>query len=103
MPPTSEAITAVPQAIASRLTIPSGSYTEGQMKAVAAERISRILPMGRNSCTQKMPLRGGQFGDGGADLGGDLQGVRRAAHSTTCTSGSKWCAAAIRCGTPSAG
>ncbi len=30
MPPTAEATTAVPQAIASRLTMPSGSYTDGQ-------------------------------------------------------------------------
>ena len=35
MPPTREPTTAVPHAIASRLTMPSGSYTDGQTKMSA--------------------------------------------------------------------
>ncbi len=35
MPPTALATTAVSQAIASRLTMPSGSYTDGQTNTVA--------------------------------------------------------------------
>ena len=35
MPPTRDATTAVPHAIASRLTMPSGSYSDGQANTVA--------------------------------------------------------------------
>ncbi len=35
MPPTREPTTAVPHAIASRLTMPSGSYSDGQANTVA--------------------------------------------------------------------
>ncbi len=37
MPPTREATTAVPHAIASRFTIPNGSYSDGQANAVACD------------------------------------------------------------------
>ncbi len=39
MPPVAVPTTAAPHAMASRLTIPSGSYTEGQTNVVAALRI----------------------------------------------------------------
>ena len=56
--------------------MPNGSYTDGQTKAVAAERISRISCTGRISRTQNTPLRScGQVRDGGGHLGGDLRGV----------------------------
>src|SRR4029079_14344182 len=57
MPPTSEATTAVAHAIASRFTIPNGSYPDGQTKTLAAESISRILLIGSISRTQNTPLR----------------------------------------------
>ncbi len=76
MPPTSEATTAVAHAIASRFTIPSGSYTDGHTKTVAAESISRILPIGSISRTQNTPVRdAGQLLHRRRHLGGDLRGV----------------------------
>ena len=45
MPPTSLATTAAPQAIASRLTMPSGSYTDGQTNTVEADE--HLLDLGQ--------------------------------------------------------
>ena len=89
MPPTSEATTAVPHAIASRFTMPSGSYTDGQTKTVAAERISRILPIGSISRTQNTPVRArGQLLRPPRPTSAAISGVSGApAHSTSCTSG----------------
>lgn len=58
MPPTRVATTAVSQAIASRLTKPTGSYTEGQTKAVA--ELSRLTSSGRGMMPSIQPGRPAQ-------------------------------------------
>ena len=79
MPPTADATTAVPQAMASRLTMPSGSYTEGQTNTAAW--LSSWMTWGRGSisgiqCTPSAyPL---QLLDQLAEFTADLRGVRGA-------------------------
>ena len=54
MPPTRDATTAVPQAIASRFTMPSGSYTDGQANTRACDSswmTSRLASMPEISTT----------------------------------------------------
>ena len=92
MPPTSLATTAAPQAIASRLTMPSGSYTDGQTKTVDAD--STCTTRAGSACrrTRTRPRRCAcSSAIAGRRLGADLRGVRRAgAEHQLDASGSKW-------------
>ena len=77
--------------------MPSGSYTDGHTKTVAAERISRILPIGSISRTQNTPVRARDSSCTAAVTSAAISGVSGApAHSTNCTSGANRCAAATR-------
>ena len=79
MPPTSLATTAAPQAIASRLTMPSGSYTDGQTNTVEADSTCLTSVESKHAVEPEHPRSGSlQLGDGGLRLGGDLRGVRGA-------------------------
>ena len=101
MPPTSLATTAAPHAIASRLTMPSGSYTDGQTNTVDAD--STCLTSGRVSMpsNQNTPGRGACSSAIAAAVSAAISGVSGApAHSTSWTPGSKWWVAAIRWPTP---
>ena len=79
IPPTALATTAVSQPIASRFTMPSGSYTDGQTKTVAC--VSSCTTSARGSISLDPDHAGAlvasrataRFG-----LGGDLGRVRRA-------------------------
>ena len=57
MPPTLDATTAVPQAIASRFTMPSGSYSDGHANTVAWLRTWMISALGSISFSQITPDR----------------------------------------------
>jgi hypothetical protein len=57
IPPTAEATTAVPHAIASRLTIPSGSYSDGQANTVACDSSWMTSRLGSISGSQITPDR----------------------------------------------
>ena len=57
MPPTREPTTAVPHAIASRFTMPSGSYTDGQAKTSACVSSWMISGLGSISGIQITPDR----------------------------------------------
>src|SRR6185312_1292828 len=101
MPPTAEATTAVSQAIASRLTIPSGSYTDGQTNSVAC--VSSCTTSGRGSISeiQTTPVRVSPSDSTAAAVAAPISGVSGApAQSTSCASGTKSRAAASRCPTP---
>src|SRR6478609_11987274 len=101
MPPTSDATTAVAHGIASKLTIPSGSYTDGHTKTVAAESISRILLIGSISRTQNTPVRARASSWTAPVTSAAISVVSGApTHNTSWMSGVNRCAAAIRCGTP---
>ena len=77
--------------------MPSGSYTDGHTKTVAAERISRILPIGSISRTQNTPVRAAASSCTAAVTSAAISGVSGApAQSTNCTSGANLCAAATR-------
>ena len=79
--------------------MPSGSYTEGHTKTVAAESISRIFAVGSISCTQNTPVREAASSCTAAATSAAISGVSGApAHNTSCTSGANRCAAATQVG-----
>ncbi len=89
MPPTAEATTGVPQAIASRFTMPSGSYTEGQTNRAACVR--SWITSGRGSILgiQNTPSRTRLSSPNSSRNSWSISGVSGApAHSTTCAAGS---------------
>ncbi len=68
--------------------MPSGSYTDGQTKTSAAERISRICSVGSISCTQNTPSRGSASSATASAISAAISGVSGApAHSTSWMSG----------------
>ena len=76
MPPTAEATTAVSQAIASRLTMPSGSYTEGQAKTVACDSTWRTWPRGSiSSIHSTLPRLAFRWAKASPNWLGDLRRV----------------------------
>jgi hypothetical protein len=101
MPPTREATTAVPQAIASRLTMPSGSYTDGQANTVARASSWMISGLGSISGIQNTPVRDACSPDTSDDTSSSSSGVSAApAHSTSCAAGSSMALARSSTGTP---
>ena len=79
MPPTADATTAVSQAMASRFTMPSGSYTDGQAKTVAWDSTWRTVAARQHLLDpQHVAAAGLQMGERVVELLGDLGRVRGA-------------------------
>jgi hypothetical protein len=98
---TSEATTAVPQAMASRFTMPSGSYTDGQTNTVDAESSWRTSAVSSIRRTHTTPGRAAASSATAFSVSSAISGVSGApAHSTICADGSISCAAATRWPTP---
>jgi hypothetical protein len=101
IPPTRDAATAVPQAIASRFTIPSGSYTDGQANTVACVSSWTISGRGSMSGIQITPSRSLRSPATSDDTSASSWGVSAApAHSTSCANGSSAAAARSSTGSP---
>ena len=75
MPPTFDATTAVPHAIASRFTMPSGSYSDGQANTVACESSWMTSGFGSIPDSQMTPDRVSRRC---VDQSGDLRAQLRA-------------------------
>jgi hypothetical protein len=101
IPPTRDATTAVPHAIASRFTIPRGSYTDGQANAVACVSSWTISRRGSMSGIQITPSRAFRSPATSDDTSSSSSGVSAApAHSTSCANGSSEAAARSSTGSP---
>jgi len=101
MPPTRDPTTAVPHAIASRFTMPSGSYTDGQAKAVACESSWMTSGLGSISGIQTTPVRDACRPDTSDVTSSRSSAVSAApAQSTSCAAGSSIAAARNSTGTP---
>ncbi len=101
MPPTRDATTAVPQAIASRFTMPSGSYTDGQANTVACVSSWMISRLGSMSGIQNTPVRDACSPETRAVTSPISSRVSGApASSTSCALGSSMAAARSSTGTP---
>ena len=99
MPPTADATTAVPHAIASRLTMPSGSYTEGQTNTVACDSSGTTSLRGSMSEIHTTPSRRSRSSATSCSVSAAISGVSGApAHSTSCPGRSA--AARSRCLSP---
>ena len=101
MPPVFDATTAVPQAIASRFTMPSGSYTDGQANSVECDSswmTSRLLSIPDSQMTPERVLRSSSTSPATSAPSSGVSGAP--AHSTSWTSGSRWAAARSSTGTP---
>jgi hypothetical protein len=101
MPPTRDATTAVPHAIASRFTMPSGSYTDGQANTVACDSNWTTSCLGSISGIQMTPVR-----DACRPATSDVTSSRNSgvsaapAQSTSCAAGSSIAAARSSTATP---
>jgi hypothetical protein len=101
MPPVALATTAVSHAMASRLTIPSGSYTDGHTNTVAFVRIWMTSGLGSILSSQMMLPRWALTLSTLAATSAPISGVSGApAHSTIWADGSMSRAASSRWGTP---
>jgi hypothetical protein len=101
IPPTRDATTAVEHAIASRFTIPSGSYTEGQQKTVACESSWMTSFFGSISRIQTTPSRDSRKEDTSPETSASSSGVSGApAASTSCAYGTSEAAARSSTGRP---
>ena len=101
MPPTREPTTAVPHAIASRLTIPSGSYSDGQANTVACVSSWMTSCLGSISGIHTTPDRVARSPSTRPVTSWSSSGVSACpAHSTSCAAGSSCAAARSSTGTP---
>ena len=101
MPPTRDATTAVPHAIASRFTMPSGSYTDGQTKTSAFVSSWITSGLGSISGIQITPDRDSCSPATSDDTSAPSSAVSAApAQSTSCADGSSAAAARNSTGTP---
>ena len=97
MPPTAEATTAVSQAMASRLTMPSGSYTDGQANTVACDSTWRTWARGSICSIQITFPRVSRTRAKASPICWAISGVSGApASSTSWVSGSRCSAARTR-------
>ncbi len=101
IPPTADATTAVPQAIASRLTMPSGSYSEGQANTVACVSSWITARLGSISGIQMTPDRAARRSATRLSTSAASSGVSGCpAQSTSWAAGSMAAAARSSTGTP---
>ena len=83
MPPTREATTAVPHAIASRLTMPSGSYSDGQANTVACDSswmTSRLASISGIQITPDRVARSSSTSPSTSAASSGVSGCARAQH-----------------------
>ena len=103
IPPTALATTAVSQAIASRFTMPKGSYTDGQAKTRAW--LSKVISESRSTCssiqmTEPSPRSARKWATA-SDVSVAISGVSgEEAHITKVMLSSKCRAARSRCVSP---
>jgi hypothetical protein len=101
MPPTRDATTAVAHAIASRLTMPSGSYTDGHTNASACVSSWMTSALGSISGIQSTPERDDCSPATSEATSAPSSRVSAApAQSTSCADGSSAAAARSSTGTP---
>ena len=101
MPPVAVATTAVSQAIASRFTMPIGSYTDGHTNTVLCVRICTTSRLGSIFRIHSTPARPLFSSATSSSTSAAISGVSGApASSTSCTSGGSDRAARSRYGRP---